>query len=68
MLLLSLAYEVFHNLNVLAVISRSVTKHLHNLSTSNVDYKFYAPQHRLRIFLNSQILKYIYLWNNLPVI
>ena len=44
LLLLLLASNVFHNLNVPAVISRYFIKPLHNYPTRNVDYKFYIPQ------------------------
>ena len=67
MLLLPLAYKVFHNLNVLVVISRFFIKPLHNYLHVMLMINFMFPSAALKIVHDSPILECIYLWNDSPV-
>ena len=61
LLLLKLAFKTFHNLQVVAVISKLLNKPQHNYFTRNFACTFYVQHCRLKIFHNSTILKCIFI-------
>jgi hypothetical protein len=67
LMLLKLAFNIFHNNSVPAVICNCFKKPVHSHFTRAVSYNFFALNSNVKVYHDSPVLSCIRLWNNLDI-